>query len=171
MLNPNNGMRMEEGMTVKELGSQMRKAVVVTVGVLSTLTFLTACSGNDSDSDKGGKSGGDRTTEAAADPSVPSGDNKDLENPQGARADLTDFKCDKSASGWTARGTLKNPESKEATYLVSVSVYSKKKGTVAHAKEDKIVVKGDAKRELVYENFYDGQQKGLACSVRVVKSS
>ncbi|MCX6399764.1 MAG: hypothetical protein NTX33_07535 [Propionibacteriales bacterium] len=142
-----------------------------TLACLGMLATLSACSVV-GDGDEGTGSTPDRSASTAGTtPTVPAGDNKDLEDPKGARGELLRFSCTKAPAGWSATGVLKNSDDSPARYLVTVSVSSRKTGTVFGSKEETIELEGMAKKKIRYDSFFDGKQKGAICSARVVKGT
>lgn len=138
--------------------------------LLVTALVAAGCSGDDSEKDAG-KTGSESTATASHDPKVPSGDNGDLVDPTGARADLVGFKCASKAGRWAATGTVKNSSKEDAAYLVQVTVHSTEGGTVLGTAEETLDVKAGKKADIDFANIYSGKEKKLECTARVVRGS
>lgn len=101
---------------------------------------------------------------------APSGDNGNLNEPVGARADLRDFECDAEGGAWSASGKLENAARKPVTYLVRVSLSDGDAGTVLGTAEHSVTVDAKGSARVKFAEFHSGDPKG-SCVARVVKSS
>lgn len=147
-----------------------RRRSLLLISLLLTALVAGGCSGDDSEKDAG-SSDSDSSAKTGKAPEVPSGDNGDLSDPAGARADLLDFKCAKKEGTWAASGRLKNSSEEDATYLVKVTVHSTKGGTVFGSAEDTVDVKAGQKVAIDFDAVYSGKEKKLDCTARVVRGS
>jgi hypothetical protein len=127
----------------------IRRQALVLVGALS---LVTACTGGSLADSK--KTGGPTASATQL----------------GARAALTGFDCradDKDS--WSAKGTLNNPDSAKATYVVRISVAGKDSHVVASTTKN-VTVEAAGKTPLDVADFGKATGKGLDCSAHVTRA-
>ncbi|QSR24237.1 hypothetical protein CFH99_01185 [Nocardioides aromaticivorans] len=138
-------------------------ALALALGAFS----VTACSEDSKDQPAG------RDASSASEESrTPSGDNGDLTDPVGARADLTGFRCaPKGQRRWTASGTLMNPTDHEARYLVRVSVVVTETSEVIASGERDLAVPAGGSEDFAVGRLRGRTGAGVECVARVVRSA
>jgi hypothetical protein len=145
-----------------------RKTATALVLALSSFS-VTACS--DAEDSKGTPASGDASS-ASEESRTPSGDNGNLADPVGARADLTEFRCTpKGQRRWAASGTLVNETDQEARYLVRVSVIVTKTSEVIASGERDLAVPADGSEDFTVGRLRGRTGAGVECVARVVRSA
>jgi hypothetical protein len=120
--------------------------------VLGALSLVSACTG-----------GGPADSKKSEDPTGSA-------TQVGARAALTGFDCRADDKGsWSAKGTLNNPDSAKATYVVRISVAGKDSHVVASTTKN-VTVEAAGKSPLDVADFGKANGKGLDCSAHVTRA-
>lgn len=110
-------------------------------------------------------------TSAAEGRRAPSGDNGNLADPVGARADLTEFRCrPRGHRRWTASGTLMNRTDHEARYLVRVSVVVTETNAVLASGERSLAVSAGGSDKFAIGRLPGRTGPETECVARVVRS-
>lgn len=143
----------------------IRAHVLAVLAIVATVA-LVGCS------DDGGEADEPAVKVSDADSKKPSGDTGDLENPEGAIAALSDFKCEPDDSGaWSAHATLTNDGGTRVRYIVTATVIKSKTHEVLGRANDVVTLRPGRTKEIELSDIYNKDGKGLQCIARAVAGS
>ena len=144
------------------------------VAVIASLA-ITGCSSDGDEESPSAKNPAKSNAKDApqATASVPSGDNGDLEDPEGAISALSGFSCSADDDGvWSASGTVENTGGGASKFLVTVAVIKKSDSSVQGLARETVDLDEGDKQEFHMDKVHKGQStKGLQCVPRVVAGS
>lgn len=136
------------------------------LGLAVTMGLLAACSDGTEPKDS------EPHPAASSESHAPSGDNGDLADPVGARADLTGFRCvPKGQKRWAASGVVVNDTETASDYLIRVSVVVSGTSEVIVSREQDLAVAAGGREKFALKGLRARTGDGVECAVRVVRSA
>jgi hypothetical protein len=139
---------------------------VALAGVVSLAAAGCTSSGASGASGSSSSAGGGTTADAGGG-STPS--STTIVNQPEARKAVTAKSCKQTSSGWTATGTVTNPNAKQTTYTIVIS-FTTKASTVLARGTTKVTLKSGATKDWTASaNF--AKTKGVQCVLRGVAAS
>lgn len=143
-----------------------RSWTVSCAGALVVVAGLVGCGG---DTTTDASPTPDATISPSTDTSAPTGDDQ-LDNPQGAIAELADLRCEADEDGvWFATATINNTDDEAAEYRFKVAITESETARVLGEQETIIEVDGDSSADVELDEIYEGDDDGLLCVPRLVK--
>jgi hypothetical protein len=156
-------------MTTIRRAGRTRGPALVALAVAGALTLVTAgcTSSGNSGATASSSSAAGGTTAGAGGGSSPS--STTIINQPEARKAVSAKSCKQTSSGWTATGTVTNPNAKQTTYTIVIS-FTTKESTVLARGTTKVTLKAGATKDWTASaNF--AKTKGVQCVLRGVAAS
>ena len=124
------------------------------------LVALPACS-DDAPEDPDASGPSETVTEVTVEPGTATGY-------EGARADVTDLRCERDGERWTVAGTVRNPPARPAAYRISPSFLAEDNDTRGLVQTDVSDLGPDEQQEWAGELEIGGDD--LSCVLRVERT-
>ena len=155
-------------MTTLRHAARSRGPALAALAVAGVLALVTAgCTTSGSSGASGSSTAAGGTTAGAGGGSTPS--STTIVNQPEARKAVSAKTCKQTSSGWTATGTVTNPNAKQTTYTIVIS-FTTKESTVLARGTTKVTLKAGATKDWTASaNF--AKTKGVQCVLRGVAAS